>query len=447
MVALVVAPQLSLSRILGEYPPQHLQRIVPTSAEVEVPCSVTITQIMFESQDRSVVLGCGDHFCLKLIRDGWVFRNEREAYNSLQRQDAAGLFMPILFFCEVPCALQGDQAIIWRGYYMRRGDHSLRDILFRPSRMLPEEHDALLVRLLRDKERFARQQTEGGGVPVHFKPAQTLQLALSLTAFRLLQRLHRAGWVHGDSHLGNFVYSEGRVYAIDFERSFATQDRVQHLLDIQETFGHLSCIMVRLGGGHEWDMKDLGGIYFHRHPLFVRKQPNASRPLPSPLQRRVGVPTGRRALYMLPACTCFTCPTQALRLKGCSLCKSRFNLQSAACFAETGNAILEDMEAWGLAKMRASLDQTRRECIQKCMYVADIIYPCLSDGTALHQAEELPVKELVQNKVSCGLILKKILYMPALSPHSMALTKRLCTKLHRAGHREAARILWLYVAS
>jgi hypothetical protein len=434
---------LPLGRILGTPPPQSLQRVVFTGDAVAAGV-VTLTEILFESQDRSVVLGCGPDFCLKLIRDGAVYRTEREAYGRLVQRQAAGLFMQILFFCEVPCVLPAG-AIIWRGYYMRRGSYSLRDILFRPTnRMTEEQHAGLLRRL--EADRALPLAAEGGGVVVQFKPDQPAQLSLCVAALRLLQALHRTGCVHGDSHLGNFVYRQGRVYAIDFERSLATEDPVQHLLDIQETFGHMSGIMLQIGGGPEWDLKDLTGIYFHRHPLFDSTRPNACRPLPSPLQRRLGIPACRRALYMLPACTCFTCPTEALRLKGCALCKSASNQHSAARFAAEGDAIIADVEAWGLDAMRASLMQSRKESIRKCGFVADIIFPCLQDGLVLCQPEELPAKELQKSKASCALILKKILYMPALSSYSMVLTKRLCVKLHRAGHREAARVLWLYVA-
>jgi hypothetical protein len=36
------------------------------------------------------------------------------------------------------------------------------------------------------------------------------------------------------------MYDNGRVYAIDFERSLASDLPVQHLLDLQDYFGHLS---------------------------------------------------------------------------------------------------------------------------------------------------------------------------------------------------------------
>jgi hypothetical protein len=127
------------------------------------------------------------------------------------------------------------------------------------------------------------------------------------------------------------------------------------------------------------------------------------------------------------------------------MCSNHFNQRSAAILAERGQEIVEDMETWGLSKLRASLLQTRQECAQKCAFVADVIYPCLSDALQ-GDDEKLPVKELMQTKGSCSTALKKILYLPSVSQRGVAMARLLYTKLHRAGHEEAARVLWLYVA-
>ena len=204
--------------------------------------------------------------CLKLIKSKRIFTTERQAYELLDPK-ARALFLPLLFFCRVPNVL-GSKC--WRGYCMRQGQYSLRDILYKSPRQSDAQHEALLTSLLRDRDQFARSlpsSSDAGGLPVAFKSNQTVQLSLCLTCFRLLHALHRAGWVHGDSHLGNFVYAGGRLYAIDFERSFGSSDPVQHLLDIQELFGHISSVIVHLDRPHEWDMKDIPGIYFHRSVL------------------------------------------------------------------------------------------------------------------------------------------------------------------------------------
>ena len=324
----------------------------------------------------------------------------------------------------------------------------------------------MLHRLLNEKEQYLRATPGSGGVPVPFKSTQSLQLSVSLAALQLLRALHKEGWVHGDSHLGNFVYCDGNVYAIDFERSFPSSDAIQHLLDIQELFGHISGILLDAQLHHQWDMLDIYGLVFHRftlclymtfalatlmacitcmhnrHPLFAPRNPRARH---QGTQRRI-------TLYMLPVCTCFTSPRQSIRIKGCSICTaSDFNRKSATYFAENGDKVLSDMEAWGLSKLRSSLQQTRYECTQKCHFVANVIFPCLQDGLTLLENSadilKLPVKNLVQSKVSCGNVLKKLLYMPPLSERCMALSKLMWQKLHNSGHEEAARVFWLYVAS
>ena len=126
----------------------------------------------------------------------------------------------------------------------------------------------MLHRLLNEKEQYLRATPGSGGVPVPFKSTQSLQLSVSLAALQLLRALHKEGWVHGDSHLGNFVYCDGNVYAIDFERSFPSSDAIQHLLDIQELFGHISGILLDAQLHHQWDMLDIYGLAFHRfYPL------------------------------------------------------------------------------------------------------------------------------------------------------------------------------------
>lgn len=174
--------------------------------------------------------------------------------------------------------------------------------------------------------------------------------------------------------------------------------------------------------------------------------------LPSPLQRRIGLPSRRMALYMLPVCTCFTCPKPSTRAKGCSMCRSEFNRLSAHLFAKRAHEVIADFEAWGLARLRESLAQTRAECVQRCAFVANIVFPCLTAtataaAAATTELQPLPVKDLTASRAACSIALKRLLYAPCLSPHALALARLLCDHLHAAGHAEAARIVWLYTAS
>ncbi len=58
-------------------------------------------------------------------------------------------------------------------------------------------------------------------------------MSVAIAGISLSQRMHKHAWVHGDSHLGNFMYMDGNSYAIDFERSIIRVGPKQHWLDIQ----------------------------------------------------------------------------------------------------------------------------------------------------------------------------------------------------------------------
>jgi hypothetical protein len=88
--------------------------------------------------------------------------------------------------------------------------------------------------------------------------------------------------------------------------------------------------------------------------------------------------------------------------------------------------------------------------MQRCLYVTNIIYPCIQDGLTLLEDPsdtlKLPVKDLTQNKASCCSSLKRILYTPSISERGLSVARLICSKLKHAGHHEAARVFWLFVA-
>jgi hypothetical protein len=250
-----------------------------------------ITGLLFETHGRSVVFACEPAgLCLKLIRSRSIFRAERLAHEQLSANaHALDLFLPLLFFCRVP-HLKRMSMHAWRGYCMRQGQYSMRDILYKSPRHTDDEHRALLQRLLHDRDHYCPPQADTepqGGLCVAFKPTQSVQMSLCLAVLRLLQALHQSGWVHGDSHLGNFVYANGRLYAIDFERSFCSTDPIQHLLDIQVALLAVYTVLVlfihtRSAGGlwpphlHHCAPRALARMGHEGHPghLFPQVPPN-----------------------------------------------------------------------------------------------------------------------------------------------------------------------------
>ncbi len=311
-----------------------------------------------------------------------------------------------------------------------------------------------------------------------FIPTQSIQMSIALAALRLLHRMHaECGWVHGDSHMGNFMYLNQSIYAIDFERSFGSTDRVQHLMDIQEFFGHFSGILLHAVRANDWDMRDISGLYYYRHPLVSGEMQQAKQPKVDPYWISKSSNFSRRkTLFMLPICTCFTCPTEDLRLKGCSFCKSRLNVQSADFVASHFEEVLEDMSEWGLSKMKAGLQYTRQNSVMKqCCSVAEAIYPCIKDGSVftmrmneegefvagkkrgkrmLVEVDEKTstlnsklLTELTHSKQSCACVLKRLLYMPLVNEKANNIVREVAKRLHAAGFTDAANMLSTNVAA
>jgi hypothetical protein len=165
-----------------------------------------------------------------------------------------------------------------------------------------------------------------------------LQTAVAAACLEALQRLHRAGWVHGDTHLGNFMLdvSSWRVHLIDFERAFACTLPQQAFLDVQELFGHLSGALVSHPYVHSWDMTEILPIVTALHPAL----PSATRHYPDPRAFRLLPPSPppeatarsaqrRRLFHLLPVCTCFVHSDRLQRLEGCDFCNSHFNRLNA----------------------------------------------------------------------------------------------------------------------
>ena len=356
---------------------------------------LNVSKVLFESSvpnKKVLIFQCmlrDDHettMCLKLMDNNDIYQSEKLAYERMVENNVTDIFLKVHFFCEV---ILPDKRV-WKGYCMQEGKYSIRDILYPVSSdsiSIALDQKKLLQMIRNDKERMQKKmyadENFERGMKVLFKPDQTIQMSIGIAALRLLHRMHTEyGWVHGDSHLGNFMYLDGKIYAIDFERSFATNNKVQHLLDIQEFFGHFSGILLNQLKSHAWDMRDIFGIYYYRHPLISRggqhnhnddswflKSSNFSR---------------RKTLYMLPICFCFTCNNEELRLKGCDFCKSHTNVKSAAYVSDNFDEIIKDLNDWGLMKMKKGLNHTRTNSILKqCCNIADIIYPCIQDGRVL----------------------------------------------------------------
>lgn len=461
--------------------------------EKKVTSDLQVTKVLFETPPTSgnakhvIVFQCKTEnrsVCLKLINDNEIFRVEKKAYDDMLNQGngVTRLFLKVYFFFEV---MMPDNRV-WKGYCMDVGQYSLRDIIHiqATSSLSCEqemEHKQIFKEILKDKEKaLSSPQAEvgGGGEPVIFIQTQSIQMSIALAALRLLHRMHaECGWVHGDSHMGNFMYLNQNIYAIDFERSFGSSNHVQHLMDIQEFFGHFSGILLNAVRANDWDMRDISGLYYYRHPLVSGELQQAKQQkIDQYLLSKNSNFSRRKTLFMLPICSCFTCPTDDLRLKGCGFCKSHLNVQSAEFVASHFEEVLEDMSEWGLSKMKTGLQHTRQTSMMKqCSGVAEVIYPCIKDGSIftmrinaegefvagkkrgkrmLVEIDEKTsmlnsrlVSELTQSKQSCASVLKRLLYMPLVNEKANNIVREIVKRLNGAGYTDAANTLSTNVAA
>ena len=486
----------------GAAPPPDEEEEEESGMEVDgkVLKELEVTKVLFEtppslSGKHAVIFQCaradGDTLCLKLMDRNDIYQSEKRAYERMMARGSEGsasdMFLKVHFFCEV---IMPDKRV-WKGYCMEEGKYSLRDIFYAPSSDPISgalEQNKIFADILRDKAQQGTPSSSsqpmmyycssapkskeyvwekgGQGVKVQFTQTQSIQMSIAIAALRLLHRLHTVhGWVHGDSHLGNFMYRDQRVYAIDFERSFRSHDPVQHLMDTQEFFGHFSGILLHAVRCNDWDMRDIFGLYYYRHPLVKTENEDVWAARSSNFSRR-------KTLFMLPVCTCFTCPTEEMRLKGCTFCKSPLNTQSAKFVEARFEEVLEDMSEWGLSKMKSGLGHTRTvTLVNQCNRMVDLIFPLIQDGSVLTTRDAARrettrrvrrrievdekssslnpklVAEMTRGKPGCFAVLKRLLYMPTISKRAHRMIKEIVTRLSDAGLTEAADALWANVAN
>jgi hypothetical protein len=267
--------------------------------------------------------GSGDSV-LKIRQPASEFKAEgTNLIRMYTNEGVASLMAPIRAFVKLTHAGK-----TWAGVYMDSYDMCVNSIIF-PRR-------ASDLRAL--EAAFAKDRPDGlgggHGVPIRFATTG-LQTAALVACMELLQRMHSLGWVHGDTHLGNFLLNTKtwRVVAIDFERAFPSRDVAQHLMDIQELFGHATGLILSHAGG--WDMLDIFGVAMGLHPE---------------LGGQKYATTSDNVMRMLPICSCFACDKVVERLDGCNKCQSDFYDQAAAHYDANRQAYINALSVYTLGR-------------------------------------------------------------------------------------------------
>jgi hypothetical protein len=225
----------------------------------------------------------------------------------------------------------------WSGVYMDSYDMCVNSIIF-PRRA----SDLRALEAAFGKDRPDGSVLQQHGVPIRFTTAG-LQTAVLVACMELLQQMHSLGWVHGDTHLGNFLLNTKtwRIVAIDFERAFPSRDVAQHLMDIQELFGHATGLILSNAGG--WDMLDIFGVAMKLHPELAPRDAAASD----------------NVMRMLPICACFACDKVVERLDGCNKCQSDFYDQAAAHYDANRQAYINALSVYTLGRAASKVAAKR----------------------------------------------------------------------------------------
>ncbi len=219
------------------------------------------------------------------------------------------------------------------------------------------------------------------GVPVRFAEGRTLQTAVFAACMELLQRMHSAGWVHGDTHLGNFMLDSERwrVVGIDVERSFESMCPRQHLLDMQELFGHATGLLVSHPCTNLWDMRDVLGVMVRIHPGAQRKR--CKRGLDD---------AAYDALRLLPMCLCFTCDKVSDRIEGCYKCNTCFFNDIVAHYASNPKSYVDSLLQLSLEQISVLILEARAKSHASLRAVSDPLLALMRASEPLRMGIHMP---------------------------------------------------------
>ena len=213
-------------------------------------------------------------------------------------------------------------------------------------------------------------------MPVRYAVGRSLQTAVIAACMQLLQRMHAAGWVHGDTHLGNFMLDSDRwrVLAIDVERSFRSDCPRQHLIDMQELFGHASGLLVAQPCTNQWDMRDVLGVLVLLHPAVTQQKTAAARSSRKCSSKRHKIQSANDeddVLRLLPVCICFASDSEQERLDGCQKCNTPFFKDASAHYALNPRAYIDSLLLHSLEKVAKKVAEARAVAHSRLRAVAD----------------------------------------------------------------------------
>lgn len=273
-----------------------------------------------------------------------------------------------------------------------------------------------------------------------YNKVKSLNNALIQACLKLLQSLHSLGWVHGDSHLGNFLIDTNkmRVVLIDLERTYKSISPVQQYLDIQELIGHASTALVDDPYNGAWDMRDVQGITSKLHPG-VRIFSSITHGLKEDLH-------GMKAFSMLPVCNCFSSEEQEERSMGCVYCKSKLNIETAKFYQTKKGftSLLKSLEKCPIESIVVNVKKARAMTRLECKQTVEIFNK--HSGLLSDKMRKISVRNLClctvdgedQFELMCRLRVQRTLYLGAFVRNGCSFGSSLVKMLAEAGHTEDA---------
>jgi hypothetical protein len=296
--------------------PSNFRRGAETAAVDAMPMDSAI------QKHNLLLIKCSGDSVLKIRQPASEFKTEgTNLIRMYTNEGVAAVMAPIRAFVKLTHAGK-----TWAGVYMDHYDTCINSVIF-PKRA----SDLRKLNVAFENER-PHGHDAGHGVALRYTAAG-LQTAAIVACMELLQRMHSFGWVHGDTHLGNFLLNTKtwRVVAIDVERAFPSMDVAQHLMDMQELFGHATGLILSTAVCGGWDMLDIFGVSMGLHP-------------------ELGDAARDNVMRMLPICTCFACDKSEERLDGCAKCQSDFYDQAAAHYDANRQAYISALSVYTLGR-------------------------------------------------------------------------------------------------
>jgi hypothetical protein len=413
---------------------------------------IVVSHIIYSKVGLAVLecsIGCNKKFAMKARTPYSSLKTESDKYmqmiddHPLHNRGPASLFPKVYSLVKLPMPNND----VWGGMCMDLVEHSVISLLY-PHALASEDAEEN-QRVLADltSKFFKRPITsdvdmdeeELGGVFLKRVEKRNLQTSLVAACMELLHRFHGFGWVHGDSHLGNFVLNSKtwRVYAIDLERSFKINGEgceVQQLLDIQELVGHASGAIVSYPNGQSWDLHNILGVAVKLNPLLRRK-----KHLMDIMVNGV--------FHLLPVCSCFAYETKEEKMPGCLCCNSAKNNTVAKMFKEKGLDFVDDFLKMSLKALRIYVKAARDVCIHESVEMEASLLSCGVDLASYLKNERFDVnrhfdieciKECAEDKENYGAWVRQVLYFGSFMASWKFKGDKLAAHLRQRGHPKVA---------